>query len=820
MLGDLRLAIRGLRKTPGFAVAAVVSLALAIGANTAIFSVANGLLLKPLPYHDAQRLVTLWNTSPGLGITQDWFSTAQYFDIRSGHGGFEQIAIAIGGDYNLNGTGEPERIGVTRMSSNLLPMLGARAAMGRLLQASDDLPGAGAAPAVLTHGAWMRRFGGNPATLGRQITLNGDPFTIVGILPRDFRLPHEVLPTLRGVEDAEVLLALPLEASAAAVRGREDYNVMGKLKRGVTTPQAQTEMDALTARLRREHPDVYPPNGGLRFSIVPLLEQVAGETRRPLYILTGAVGLVLLIACSNLASLLLARALGRRREMALRATLGAGRWRLVRQLLTESVALALAGGAAGVLLAAWMLRAIRLAGPAGIPRLDSIEIDMRVLAFTLATSVAAGIIFGLAPAWGASRLDLSAALKEGGWGAAASGSLWGRGNRLRRALVAGELALSVVLLIGAGLLVRSFARLLEVPPGFNASSVMTMGITMSGRQYASGQVVRKTYRRLWERLDRIPGVTASGATNALPLSQMFDWGPITIEGRVPPPGENFINADERIVAWKYFEAMRIPLKAGRLFTEHDTADAARVAVIDERMAREYWPNGDAVGHRFRLGGAGSTNPWVTVVGVVGRVKQYSLDADDRIALYLPHEQFTARAMNLTIRGAGDAGALAAAIRGELRVIDPELPAYQARTMEDRVWASLARRRFALGLLAGFAVLALALAAVGVYGVMAYLVSQGTREIGIRMALGATPEGVAGLVIRRGMGLALGGVAAGLAAAALLARVMRSMLFGVGEWDATTFGATAAVLGAVALAACWVPARRASRVQVITALRTE
>ena len=443
---------------------------------------------------------------------------------------------------------------------------------------------------------------------------------------------------------------LPLPASAATNRGREDYNVMGKLSRGVTAAQAQAEMDALTARLRRDHAEVYPPNGGLRFAIVPLLEQVAGERGGPLYILTGAVAFVLLIACANLANLLLARALGRQREMALRTALGAGRGRLVRQLLTESVTLALAGGAAGLVLAAWMLRAIRLAGPAGIPRLAEIAIDWRVLAFTLAVSVAAGVVFGLAPAVRASRLDLNTALKAGGYGAASAGSMWSRGNGLRRVLVAGELALSVVLLIGAGLLVQSFAQLLEVPPGFDPKSVLTMGISLSGPRYAAGQSVRDTCRRLWERLDRIPGVTASGATNALPLSQMYDWGPITIEGRVPPRGENFINADQRIVAGKYFEAMRIPLKAGRGFTDHDTADAPRVAVIDERMARDYWPTGDAVGRRFRLGGAGSTTPWVTVVGVVGRVKQYTLDGDDRIALYLPHEQFTTRAMNLTVRG--------------------------------------------------------------------------------------------------------------------------------------------------------------------------
>jgi predicted permease len=387
-------------------------------------------------------------------------------------------------------------------------------------------------------------------------------------------------------------------------------------------------------------------------------------------------------------------------------------------------------------------------------------------------------------------------------------------------LAVGELALCMVLLIGAGLLVRSFARLLEVPAGFDPKGVLTLSVTLSGRRYPNAQTVRDTYRRLWEKLDHIPGVIAGGATSALPLSQMYDWGPITIEGRVPPPGENFINADQRIVAWKYFDAMRIPIKAGRGFNEHDTADAPRVALIDERMAHEFWPAGDAVGRRFRLGNAASTSLWLTVAGVVGRVKQYTLDGDDRIALYLPHEQFPTRAMNLTLRSGQDPAALASAARAEIHAIDPELPVYQVRTMDDRVWASLARRRFALWLLAGFAALALLLAAVGVYGVMAYLVSQGTREIGIRMALGASPENVAGLVVRRGMALAACGLGAGIMAAGLLARGMRSMLFGVGEWDAAALAAAASVLVAVVLMACWLPARRASRVQVVQALTAE
>ena len=398
----------------------------------------------------------------------------------------------------------------------------------------------------------LGRFGGRRNALGRTLTLNGAPYTITGILPRGFSLPREVMPTLGGAEDAEVFLPLPLAASAAGVRTHEDYNLIGRLQRGVRLTRAQAGMDGLTARLRRDHADFYPPNGGLTFSIVPLLEQVVGDSRRAILILAGAVACVLLIACANLANLLLARALGRSREMALRAALGASRGRLIRQLLTESLALSLAGGAVGVLLAAGTLQGIRRLGPASVPRLGAIAVDARVLLFTAGLSFAAGILFGLAPAFRASRPDLHAVLKS-------TASLWGRGNGLRRLLAAGELALSVILLIGAGLLLRSFARLLDVHPGFNPKGVLTMGVTMSGRRYANAQAVRDTYRAVWERLDRLPGVAASGAVSALPLSRMFSWGPITIEGRVPPPGENFINADERIVGGRYFEAMRIPV---------------------------------------------------------------------------------------------------------------------------------------------------------------------------------------------------------------------------------------------------------------------
>jgi predicted permease len=819
MMGDLRYALRLVGRSPGFAAAAVLSIALGVGANTALFSVTSSLLLKPLPYHDAERLVILWNRSPGLNITEDWFSTAQYFDIKTGYDGFESLAIAIGSNMNLTGSGEPERVGVIRVSSNLLPMLGARAAAGRLFDPGADAPGQ-AGTAVLSHGTWTRRYGADPAMVGRQVTLNGQAYEIIGVLPASFALPREVLPTLGVAEDGEIFLPLPLAESAATVRTREDYNLLGRLRPGVAVSQAQAAMDAITARLRREHPDVYPPSGGLTFSIVPLQEQVIGGVRTPLVILSGAVGFVLLIACANVANLLLARSLARRREIAIRASLGASGRRIVRQLLTESLLLALAGGAAGLALAAIGVRWIQVLRPRHVPRLAEIAIHPEVLVFTLAVSAIAGVLFGLVPALGVRRIDLHGSLKAAGRGSGA-GSIWRRGHSLRRLLGAGEIALSVVLLIGAGLLVRSFAALLRVNPGFSAERVLTLELTLSGRKYADATAVRQTYRELWERLDRLPGVAASGGVTTLPLSGFFAWGPITVEGRVPPAGEAFINADQRSVAGRYFEAMGIPLIRGRLFDERDTPDQPRVVIVDERMAADLWPNEDPIGKRLHFGDAAAQAPWETVVGVVGRVTQYALDADSRIALYRPHLQSPARALYVVARHeAGDVAALSAAVRREIRALDADVPVYRLRPMTALVDASLARQRFSLLLLSLFAGVAIALAAVGLYSVMAHLVAQGTKEIGIRLALGATAPRVLRLILGQGLALAAAGCAIGLAASFALARVMASLLYGVRATDPLTFLTATLALGGVALVATVIPARRAARVDPMISLRSE
>jgi predicted permease len=816
---DVRYALRTFRASPWFLLAAVASLALGIGANTAIFSVVYALLLRPLPYPDVDRLAILWNRSPGLNIAEDWFSTAQYFDIKTGHSGFEQVAIAIGGNSNLTGSGAPERVGTIRVSSNLLPMLGASAAEGRLFTASEDQAGAPAA-ALLSHGLWERRFSSDRRVVGQPITLNGKSYQVVGILPRPFSLPREVLPTLGGAEQADILLNLPLDAKAITNRDQEDYNILGKLKPGVTLGQAQAEMNSITARLRRGFPEVYPPNGGLTFSIVPLMQQVVGDVRATLFVLLGSVGFVLLIACANVANLLLSRAVARQKELAVRTAMGAQRSRLVRQLLTESILLALAGGVAGTLLALWSIQWIQILGPKSLPRLGEIEVNGAVLAFTLVLSLLTGVLFGLFPSLRASRVDLQTVLKETGRGGGASHALWGRGNHLRRLLVVSEIALAVVLLIGAGLLVRSFEHVLGSKPGFNAQKVLSFELTMTGQKYNDRAAMLETYRQLTEQLEHLPGATLAGVTSGLPLNQSFAWGPIVVEGRVPPAGEKFINADVRAVGGNYFQTMEIPLLRGRLFNARDTAAAPRVIVVDEQMAKHLWPGQDAIGKRIKTGGLNATGPWMTVVGVVGRVKHEGLDSEPRIAYYLPHAQFPVRTMSIVLKTQGEPALLGAAARDAVRSLDADLPIYSLRTMQQRVDLSLARRRFAMTLLGVLALIALVLASIGVYGVMAYLVAQGSREIGIRIALGATENGILRLVLSQGLALATIGIGAGLLGAAGLSRFLGSLLFGVPALDAATFSAIGAGLLGVALLACYVPARRASRLDPANVLRSE
>jgi len=815
---DLRDAVRGFARHPAFAAAAVVSLAIGIGANTAIFSVANALLLHPLPYPDPARLVIFWNRSPGLGIREDWFSTAQYLDIKNGAPSLEETGLVYGANETITGNGEAERISTIRVSANVLPMLGVKPLLGRLFAPEEDtrVP---STTAILGYGTWMRRFGGDPAVVGRRLDMNGRPYQIIGVLPPSFTLPHEVVPTVGNSGDADLMLPLPLAPAAAQARNREDYNVIGRLKPGRTAADLQGEMDALTARLRGAFPDFYPPNGGLTFGVVPLHEQVVGGARGSVALLTAAVVCVLLIACGNVANLLLSRGVSRQREIAVRSALGADRRRIVRQLLTESVLLALAGGVLGLALAYGGLTWMHLLGTQSVPRLRDIRIDAVVLFYTAAVSLVSALVFGLAPALEAARIDLQTNLKEG-HGASAGLAPWGRRQLTRKMLVIGELTLSVMLLIGAGLLVRSFAKLQQVEPGFNADGVLTLEVTLIPPKYSDTDKVVEGYRELWARLANAPGVAAVGGVSSVPMSNMMAWGPITIEGRVTAPDERFTNVDQRVIAGDYFRVMQIPLVAGRIFTPDDTRKAPRVAIIDQRMAQALWPAGDALGKRFRTAGidASASAQWITIVGIVGNIKQDALDADSRIAVYHPQAQFTPRNIAVMVRAIGDPASLAPTVRREIRAIGDDIPIYNVKTMTQRVDESLARRRFSTALLALFAVLAAGLAAVGIYGVIAFLVEQGTKEVGIRMALGASPRSIGLLVLRHGLELAVPGVVLGLIGAFALTRLLRSLLFGVGAVDAFTYGAVVTLVLVTALTASYLPARRASRLDPVQTLR--
>jgi putative ABC transport system permease protein len=814
---DVRYGVRMLTKRPGFTLVAVFTLALGIGANSAIFSIVNGLLLRPLPYSDAERLVIIWTHSPGANVAQDWPSPGQFMAVKSQNSVFEEIAIAQGTSVNMTGRAEPERIGVIRTSSNLFTLLGAKPLLGRTLLPQEDSPGQQPS-VILSYGLWQRRFGADPAVLGQSVTLNGKPYQIVGVMPSDFLLNKEVMPTVGGVEQAEMLLPLPLSEKELSVQGDENYNLLARLKPGATVQQAQAQLNSAVRQLEQQFPDYYPPSRAFSMSARPLLEQVVGDVRTALLILLGAVGCVLLIACANVANLLLAWATAREKEIAIRTAIGAARWRIVRQLLTESVLLAVLGGIVGLLIATWTLDGIRWLNPGNIPRLQNVRMDARVLVFTCTVVMLTGILFGLAPALRGSHVRLNETLKEGGRSLINSGH-----QRLRNLLVVAEIALSLVLLIGAGLLVRSFMRVQQVEPGFTTDNVLSLRLSIAGTSYAEEPRRSLFFPQLWERLGRLPGVESVGGVSAIPLSGGIGWGSVTIEGYDPSvTGQSVIQSDIRVASAGYFETMKIPLKGGRFFTNQDTKESMKVVVVDENMARKYWPGQDPVGRRLKFGSADDDNdtPWLTVVGVAGNVKHYALDTESRVALYLPQLQSGGGGMYVVARTSTDPAGLASTITREIRAMDSNIAIYDVKTMDERLSESLARRRFAMFALGLFALVALLLAVIGIYGVISYSVAQRTREIGIRVALGAQTLDVLKLVIGQGMLLAAIGVSIGLVGAVAVTRVMSSLLFGVSTTDPVTFAAIALLLSAVAFAACYIPARRAAKVDPMEALRYE
>jgi predicted permease len=808
---DIRYGARLLVKNPGLTLVIVLSLAIGIGANTAIFSVTRALLLKPLPYPHAERLANLWLRSPGIGIAQDWPSPGQYHDVRTQNHVFDETAIALGTPLTLTGVTQATKVDGIEATSTLLDMLGGKPLLGRTFLPEDDLPGK-PDTAVLTYGLWKQAFGGDPAIVGRSIILDGTPRAVIGVLRPEFTLNHEVMPTIGGIDKPEVFLSLTKEAKDETNYGPEDFNIMARLKPGVSWQQAQADIDVIATRLRIEkHRD-----RTFTISVVPIAEQVVGGARSSVLVLLGAVALVLLIACANVANLLLSRAAGRAKEMAVRSALGAGRSRVMRQLLTESVLLALLGGAAGLLICYWSLGVVKAIHPGNIPRIDEIGMDYRVFAFALAVSIFTGILFGLAPAWRASQVDLSSALKSGGRRAGSGGGLSLRHDRLRGALVMAELAVSLTLLTGAGLLIRSFVRLVNVPPGFNTDRVISMEIAPGGQDMKTDEQRVEFYRNLEERVKNLPGVTGVGCVSSLPLTPSVGWGGIQIEGYVPPANQPELQVDKRAATPDYFRTMQIPLIAGRFFTPADAGQTMTVAIVDQKMAERFWPHGGAVGKRVRQG----TQPWMTIVGVVGVVKEYGLDTDTRMVAYFPYAQATFGTMFLVARTTGDAAQLANPIVDRVHALNSESPVYNIATMQQRFYDSMARQRFATTMLAAFAGFALLLAAVGVYGVMSFLVTQGSPDIAVRVALGAQRKNILRLVIGQGMWLAVIGVLLGLTGALALTRLMTSLLFEVSATDPLTFCGVALLLFGVALAACYFPARRATAVDPMVALRYE
>jgi putative ABC transport system permease protein len=797
---DLRFGARTLRKQPGFTFIAVLTLALGIGANTAIFSVVNAVLLRPLAYRAPDRLTQVWEHNLPKNKPHSTVAPANFLDWKAQNQSFEGMAAYdTFPSFNLTGVGEPERIQATRVSVGLFPLLGVSATAGRVFTDTEEQRGHHQV-ALVSNGLWQRRFGADPGLVGRTLSLNDQSFTVVGILPPDFNF----LPT-----QYEIFIPMVLDGWEATARGTHPLHVVARLKEGVTLDQAQAEMDQISRRLEQEYPK---SNTGVGVTLVPLHEQLVGESRRALLVLLGAVAFVLMIACANVANLLLTRAVARRKEMAVRLALGAGRARLIRQLLTESALLAGAGGICGLLLSLWGVQVLKtfLLQNAMLPRGEAISIDGRVLVFTLGISLMTGLIFGLAPGLAAAKTDVNDALKEGG--RRAGGGVQDR--RFRQALVIGEVAMALVLLVGAALMVQSFLRLRQVDPGFRPENVLAADLSLPASRYKDVRQVLNFQRQLLERIAALPGVSSVGAAAYLPFSGTNNSWTIAIEGHPgdwPEPGWRPVTAN-------YFRTMGTSLVEGRDFTASDDDQTAPgVAIINEAAARAYWPGEEPLGSRFKLEGR-----TYSVVGVVKDVKHVRLDGETKPEVYFPYSQLpiTWRGMTVIARTEIAPEQLATALRSVVEELDKDQPVYNVRTLESLLAKSVARPQFHLLLLSSFAALALLLASLGLYGVMSYSVSQRTHEIGIRMAFGAQPRDALNLVIGAGLTLTLIGIAIGLLAAFALTRVMESLLFGLSATDPLTFAAVALLLIVVAFLACYLPARRATKVDPMIALRHE
>jgi putative ABC transport system permease protein len=806
MFQDLRYGMRMLLKNPGFTAVAVLTLALGIGANTAIFSVVNGVLLKPLPYEQPEQLVNLWEAAPWGPST---VSPGAFTDWRDGSSSLEALSLVRGASMNLAGEGEPERLNGLTVCASYLRILRLQPMLGRGFLPGEDKPGGDNKVVVIAYGLWQRRFGANPGVIGRAILLNSELYTVIGVLP-----PKAILAGQDRDDDQQFLIPFVFgEGEGYTTRSNHLFNVIARLKPAVTREQAQAELTELKQRLQ----PLYPKDKeDWAVKVAPLHESITGGVKPTLLTLMGAVGFVLLIACANVANLLLAKAASRQKEMAIRAAIGAGRWRVIRQMLTESSLLGLLGGALGVGLAYWGVQALSVWSGGDLPRADEVAIDGRALAFSLLISVGAGLLFGLVPALQVSASNLNETLKEGGRDSATR-----LGNRMRGGLIVAEVALALMLLAGAGLLVRSFYRLLNVDPGFNPRNTLAMDLSLPKARYPLNSDARSRFlHRIFEKVEGLPGVEAAGMASSAPLSGSYNGSELK---RIDQPQGGY-HSSFNSVSGNYFSALGIPLLRGRVFSDRDDftndlrfTNDQLVVIINEALAKKMYPNEDPLGKRVRFWNYQGRNLDWEIVGIVGNVRQTRLDDAGLERFYIP-QAFFWQDGSLVVRTKGEPLSLAESIRKEILALDSEVPLSNVRTMEQVISGSLSTRRFTLTLLGIFAGAALALAIIGLYGVMAYAVTRRTHEIGIRMALGARRADVLWLVLRHGMWLTMLGLAVGLAGALALTRVLRNHLYETGATDATTFASVSLLLVFVALLACLIPARRATKVDPMAALR--
>ena len=797
---DVLFGLRTLRKMPGFTLIAIFTLALGIGATTGIFSVVNAVLLRSLPLPNAERLMTIWEDHRANGGPElEWTGPTGLSDWRDQAQSFDHVVAWQGWQPTLTGQTEPEQLSGAAVSYNTFEMLGVLPQQGRTFRKEEDQRGAEKV-VILGHGLWQRRFGGDPSVVSKTISLMGEPWTVIGVMPAGFKFPT--------VPNAELYRTVLPNIGEGCQRGCLTLRVMARLKEGVTETQARSELDAIARNIAQQFPDT---NANVGVTLKPLHDYLTRDVKTPMYALLGAVALVLLIACANVANLLLARSATREKEIAIRAALGAGRGRILRQLLTESLILALIGGVLGLLVSYWMVDLLVSFSPDGTPRLEEIAVDRRVLGFSLGLSILTGLLFGLAPAWQISRIDLNQSLRDSNKGAAQ------RGHRALGAMVVAETALALMLLVGAGLLMKSFVQLQRVDPGFNPNGVLTAVINLPRASYSERPKVAAFYQQLLERVSTLPGVQSAATVSSLPMGGFNSDTSIVLEGRPAPPPNQQPGAWFSSVSLNYFRTMDTPLRAGRFFSDRDNADAPKVVLVNETFVRRHYPNENPVGKRI---GNGHPDGWREIVGVVADVKHFGLSTESRPSMYFPDQQVSSPRMWLVLRTTNDPLSVTSALRSTVASLDGNLAVASIKTMEQVTNESIATPRFTLLLFGIFSALALLLAAAGIYGVMSYSVTQRTQEIGIRMALGAGARDVVRMVVGQGLKLTLIGTGIGLVAALALTRLMKTLLFGVSVTDPLTFAVVAILLGLIAFVACYLPARRATKVDPMLALRCE